>query len=68
MHETSDADYCGRIEQYALAQAGYVVSRFLQRFGKIEGVPEETMEKVVNMSLYPTKGVRLRLYRAQNDA
>lgn len=56
------------IEQYALSEAGYVISRFLQRYEKIECPPEQTMGKLPNITMTTKDGLRLKMYCAEKVA
>ncbi|TGZ83045.1 cytochrome P450 [Ascodesmis nigricans] len=53
-------------QQYALGEASYVVTRLLQRFERVECLPNEKIEKVMNVTLYAPKGARLKFFKAAN--
>lgn len=50
------------LEQHALAEAGYLTVRLLQRFDGIQAVDDlSDIEQFVTVTLEPTKGVKVRL-------
>ncbi len=51
-------------EQFALTEVSFVIVRMLQRFEKLESLdPGREISKVMNLTLVPRNGVKVRLFR-----
>lgn len=51
-------------EQFALTEVSFVIVRMLQWFEKLESLdPGREISKVMNLTLVPRNGVKVRLFR-----